>query len=121
MEQANKSGALKAMAEFSSFAALDLRVGKIVRVEESQAKKPTYRITADFGPSIGEKVTVAAYRHYPAADLVGLSIVGVMNIGVRKMGPETSEFLFLGAPDEHGDAVPVTLLGGAAVIGGGVF
>ncbi len=113
--------ALKQQADFSSFMALDIRLGKIVKVEESLAKKPTYRITADFGPEIGQKVTVGAYKHHTPKELTGLSILGIINVGIRKMGPEISEFLLLGAPNEAGEAVPLTVFKPDAKIGGEVF
>ena len=113
--------ALKPQTDFSSFLALDIRIGKIVNVEESQAKKPTYRITADFGPDIGQKVTIAAYKHYSPAELQGLKVAGVMNIGIRKMGPETSEFLLLGVPNEANEAVPLTVFKADAKLGGKIF
>ncbi len=46
---------MKAIADFSSFANLDIRVGQIVGVEDAETKKPTYRLTVDFGQSIGIK------------------------------------------------------------------
>lgn len=113
--------ALKPQTDFSSFLALDIRLGKIINVEESQAKKPTYRITADFGPDIGQKITIAAYKHYTPAELQGLKIIGVMNVGVRKMGPETSEFLLLGVPNEENEAVPLTVFKPEARLGSEVF
>ncbi|GJL84757.1 MAG: tRNA-binding protein [Micavibrio sp.] len=110
----------KEQADFSSFLALDIRLGRIVRVEDSQAIKPTYRITADFGEEIGTKVTVAAYTHYPKEKLKGLLILGLVNIGVMKMGPEKSEFLCIGVPNENGEAVPLTSLDDVP-LGGAVY
>ena len=45
--------ALKPTAEFGNFAALDMRAGRIVKAEDAQTRKPTYRLTIDFGPEIG--------------------------------------------------------------------
>lgn len=112
---------LKPQTDFSNFLALDIRLGRIVKVEESQAKKPTYRITADFGSEIGQKVTVGAYKHYSPGELEGLAILGIINVGTRKMGPEISEFLLLGVPNDKGEAVPLTAFRPGAQIGGEVF
>ena len=99
---------IKDQTQYSNFLALDIRVGKVLKVEPSKATKPTYRITADFGPDIGEKVSVGAYTHYDPEKLVGLNIIGIMNLGTLKMGPERSEFFCIAVPNEEGDAVPLT-------------
>lgn len=96
---------VKPQTDYANFAALDIRIGKIIKVEEAQSKKPTYRMTVDFGPEIGVKVSCGAYKNYPAADLVGRLVVGVMNFGSRKMGPEISEFLTLGAVNAAGETI----------------
>ena len=46
---------LKQITDFSSFSALDIRVGRIVNIEDAATKKPTYRLTVDFGPGVGIK------------------------------------------------------------------
>ena len=46
---------IKDKADYASFLALDMRVGRVTKVETSKATKPTYRITADFGEDIGER------------------------------------------------------------------
>lgn len=96
---------LKPQTDYANFAALDLRVGKIIKVEDAESKKPTYRMTVDFGPDIGTKISCGAYRNYAKEDLVGRLVVGVMNLGTRKMGPEISEFLTLGAANAAGEVI----------------
>ena len=63
------------MADYSSFEALDIRTGKIIKVEDSLSKKPTYRLTVDFGPEIGSKVSCGAYRNYAKEELMGKSVI----------------------------------------------
>jgi tRNA-binding protein len=98
----------KSVADFSTFEALDLRVGRIVKVEDAQTKKPTYRMTIDFGPEIGLKISCGAYRNYPKEDLLGREIIAVVNFAPRKMGPELSEVLVLGVPNEGGETIYLT-------------
>ncbi len=95
----------KPTANFSNFEALDLRVGKIVKVEDAATKKPTYRMTIDFGPQIGTRVSCGAYRNYPKESLIGKQIVAVVNFGDKKMGPEISQVLVLGVPNENGETI----------------
>jgi tRNA-binding protein len=96
---------VKKTADFANFDALDIRVGKIVKVEDAQTRKPTYRMTVDFGPEIGVKVSCGAYRNYAKDELVGKQVIGVVNFGVKKMGPEISEVLILGVPGGDGETI----------------
>jgi tRNA-binding protein len=96
---------MKSQADYASFEALDIRVGKIIKVEDSQSKKPTYRLTIDFGSSIGTKVSCGAYRNYSKEELVGKQIIGIINFAAKKMGPEVSEVLVLGVSNEKGETI----------------
>ena len=56
------------MAEvsFDHFAAVDLRVGRIVEVDEfPEARKPAWKLRIDFGPQLGVKRSSAQIRQYP--------------------------------------------------------
>lgn len=99
---------MKDITSFEHFEALDIRVGKIVNVEDAQTKKPTYRLTIDFGPEIGTKVSCGAYRNYPKEELVGKQIVAILNFGVKQMGPEKSEVLVLGVKNAAGETIYLT-------------
>ena len=99
---------MKDITSFEHFDALDIRVGKIVNVEDAATKKPTYRITVDFGSGVGLKVSCGAYRNYPKEDLIGKQVVAVVNLGVKQMGPEKSEVLILGVPNEKGETIYLT-------------
>ena len=99
---------MKDTTSFEHFEALDIRVGKITNVEDAQTKKPTYRITVDFGPEIGTKVSCGAYRNYAKDELIGKQVVAVINLGIKQMGPEKSEILILGVQNEHGQTVYLT-------------
>lgn len=92
---------------FDDFARVDMRVGKILEVEESLARKPTYRFTLDFGPEIGVKRSCAALRNYSREELLGRQVVAVVNFPPKKMGPEISEVLILGvpAPENEGEVI----------------
>ena len=104
----SKNQPLITQADFSKFAALYIRVGRVLKVEDSATKKPTYRITVDFGPEIGTKVSCGAYRNYPREELLGKLVIGIVNFPARKMGPEISEVLILGVPNEKNDTIYLT-------------
>ncbi len=99
---------MKSQADYASFATLDIRVGKIINVEDSKATKPTYRLTIDFDPEVGTKVSVGAYRNYKKEDLIGKQVVGVVNFAPKKMGPEISQVLVLGVANALGETIYLT-------------
>ena len=48
------------MATYEDFQKIDIRVGKIIEVEEfPQAKNPSYKLKIDFGKEIGVKKSCA--------------------------------------------------------------
>lgn len=89
------------------FVKLDIRVGKIVDVEDfPEARKPFYKITIDFGEGIGPKQSaVGATHNYTKDELKGKLMLGVVNLPPRQIGPFTSEVLSLGVTDEQGHCV----------------
>jgi tRNA-binding protein len=89
-----------------AFAALELRVGRIVRAEPNAgARKPSYRLWVDFGP-LGERTSSAQLTDlYSADQLVGRDVIAAMNLGSRRIAGFLSEVLVLGVPDEAGHVV----------------
>jgi tRNA-binding protein len=85
------------------FFALDLRVGRVVDVQPfPEARKPAWKVTADFGPVVGELRTSAQITNYTAEDLLDRLVVGAINLGTKRIAGFTSEFLVLGALDPDG-------------------
>jgi tRNA-binding protein len=80
---------------------LDLRVGRILRVEpNAAARKPAYKLWIDFG-ALGEKTSSAQLVElYQPADLAGRLVVAAVNLGTRRIAGFPSEVLVLGLPDE---------------------
>jgi tRNA-binding protein len=90
---------------WDDFEKVDMRVGTILNVEPSLAKKPTYRFTLDFGAEIGVKVSCAALTKYSREELLGGQVIAVVNFPPKKMGPEKSEVLILGVPGPDGAVI----------------
>lgn len=111
------------MATIDDFNKLDIRVGKIIKVEDfPEAKKPSYKLTIDFGPEIGEKHSSAQLvKYYKKEDLLGKKILGVVNFPARQIEPFFSEVLTLGVPDETHDCVLIVPDKDHAVLGGKLY
>ena len=94
------------MIEFDDFLKVDIRVGRIVRVEEfPEARKPAWKLFLDFGPELGERTSSAQITNYSRGELEGSLIVAVVNFPARQIGPVLSEVLVLGVPDEEGRVI----------------
>ncbi len=86
------------MATFEQFLEIDMRVGRVLAVDEfPEARKPAWKLRIDFGPEIGEKRSSAQISHYARADLEGRLVLAVVNFPPRQIGPVRSEVLVLGA------------------------
>ena len=92
--------------EFDDFMRVDVRVGRIVAVEDfPEARKPAWKLRIDFGPEIGEKRSSAQITNYARDELEGKLVVAVVNFPPRQIGPVRSEVLTLGVPDEEGRVI----------------
>ena len=91
------------MIDFDHFAAVDMRVGRIVEVEDfPQARKPAWKLRVDFGPELGVKRASAQVKNYTQEDLEGRLVVAVVNFPPRQIGPVRSEVLVLGTYSDDG-------------------
>lgn len=95
------------MATFDDFQKLDIRVGKITRIEDfPEARKPSYKLEIDFGDGLGVKKSIGQFpANYSKKDLQDKLVIGVVNFPPRQIGPAVSEVLTLGVPNEKGEAI----------------
>ena len=99
-----------AMVTFDDFLKIDIRVGKIIEVENfPEARNPSFRLKIDFGGDIGIKKSSAQLpQNYDINDLTGKQVLCVVNFPPRQIGPAISEVLTLGVPDDKHEAVLIT-------------
>ena len=111
------------MATYDDFKKLDMRVGKIVSVEDfPEARKPSYKLKIDFGGEIGVKVSSAQLvKHYTKEQLQGKLVLGIVNFPPRQIGPFASEVLTLGVPDGNHECVLIAPDKDDAIIGGQLY
>lgn len=95
------------MIDYSDFEQVDIRVGKIIDVQDfPEARKPAYKLTIDFGTEIGIKKSSAQLpTNYTKKDLQDKSVLAVVNFAPRQIGPFISEVLTLGVPDGQGNCM----------------
>ena len=94
------------MATIEDFDRLDIRVGRVVAVEDfPEARKPAWKLEVDFGDEIGRKRTSAQITNYTREELEGRLVLAVVNFPPRRIGPVLSEVLVLGVPDEEGRVI----------------
>jgi tRNA-binding protein len=94
------------MIEFEDFLKVDMRVGRIVEVEDfPEARKPAWKLAIDFGDEIGVKRSSAQITNYSPEQLQGRLVVAVVNFPPRQIGPVRSEVLTLGATNAAGEVI----------------
>jgi tRNA-binding protein len=89
---------LKNQTTWDNFASLDIRVGKVIKVEDfARASKPTYKLEIDFGRELGiKKSSAQLVDFYSKEDLLGKLVVGVVNFPPKNIAGFMSEVLVLG-------------------------
>jgi tRNA-binding protein len=93
-------------ATFDDFLKIDIRVGRVNRVEEfPEARKPSWKLWIDFGADIGERCSSAQITNYTREELEGRLVLGVVNFPPRQIGPFVSEVLVLGVSDAQGRVI----------------
>jgi tRNA-binding protein len=93
------------------FARLDMRVGTVLTAEPfPQARKPSIKMSIDFGPELGVKRSSAQLTvHYAPDDLIGRQIVAAVNLGTRRIAGFESEVLVLGGMPSATEVVLLAL------------
>lgn len=94
------------MATIEDFEKIDIRVGKIIAVDDfPEARKPAYKLKIDFGDFGVKKSSAQITNLYSKEDLLGKLVVCVTNFPIRNIGPFESEVLTTGFYRSDGSVV----------------
>ena len=107
MTEIQKMTPPKIITTFDDFLKIDIRAGTIIAVDDfPEARKPSWKLTIDFGDEIGVKKSSAQITDiYAKDDLLARQVMAVVNFPPRQIGPFMSEVLTLGAANDGGNVV----------------
>jgi tRNA-binding protein len=87
------------------FDRIEMRTGTIVAADDfPKARKPSYRLTIDFGPFGLRRSSAAVRPFYTKEELVGRQVICVTNFPPKQIADFVSEVLTLGVM-EHGGRI----------------
>ncbi|MFC4336834.1 tRNA-binding protein [Salininema proteolyticum] len=88
------------------FHKVNMRVGQIIKAEPfPKARRPSYRLTIDFGPYGIKTSSSQLTERYTLEDLTDRKVIGVINLPTRQVANFFSEVLVLGIPVDGTDDV----------------
>jgi len=91
---------------FSDWEKLDLRVGKIIKVEDIEGADNLYKLTVDLGNKIGKRIVCAGLKnHYSKDELKGKKIILFTNLAPRKLKGIESQGMILAVVNGEEDKV----------------
>ena len=94
------------MISWDDFEKIDIRVGTIIDAcAFTNAKKPAYQLTVDFGQLGIKKSSAQITTLYNTQSLIGKQVIAVMNFPVKQIANFFSECLVLGLYNEAQEVV----------------
>jgi methionyl-tRNA synthetase len=96
---------MKPIVQFDQFAALDIRVGKIMACEPIEKSEKLYRLKVDFGEDGERTILSGIQKFYTPDELTGNQFIFAINLEPRKMMGEESQGMILAANGEDKPAL----------------
>src|SRR5688572_3135448 len=85
---------------------MELRAGTITRAEEfPEARKPSYKLTIDFGELGIKRSSAQITKLYSPGMLVNTQVIAMIGLPPKKIAGFVSECLVLGVEDQEGNVV----------------
>jgi len=89
------------LIDFSSWEKLDLRVGKVLKVEEIEGADKLYKLEVDLGKELGKRTVCAGIKkYYKKEDLKGKKIIVFANLKPLMMRGIESQGMLLAAAEK---------------------
>lgn len=83
------------------FARVEMKVGRVAAVEDiPAARKPMYKLTVEFGPGLTKQCVAGIKDRYAKEELLGKTVVAVMNLQPKSVAGVVSECMLLAAFNE---------------------
>lgn len=94
-------------ATYEDFEKINIRVGTVSEVIPfPEGRHSSHILHIDFGSEVGTKKSLAKLTpNYANDDVLGRSVLCIVNLPPRQIGKHLSEVLTLGAPDKKGNIV----------------
>jgi tRNA-binding protein len=87
------------------FFGVDIRSAVVTEVRDfPEARRPAYQLRLDLGP-LGERVSSAQVTNYSKDELLGSTVVCVVNFPPRRIAGFKSDVLVLGVYDPNGNVI----------------
>lgn len=86
---------MKPTISFDQFAAMDLRIGKVIECVEKEGSEKLLKLTVDFGEEGQRTIFTGVKQWYSPDDLKGKNLLFIVNLEPRKMMGELSEGMVL--------------------------
>ena len=87
---------------YDDFAKVDLRVGKIIKVEEIEGADKLYKLTVDLGKELGKRTVCAGIKKYYSKDeLKNKKIIVVANLQPRMLRGIESQGMILASVNKE--------------------
>ncbi len=89
---------------FEEFKKIDMRIGKIINVEEPEGSKTIYKLTVDFGTETRTAMS-GLKNYYKPEELMEKKFVFILNLERKKFLGIESECMIFAADDGNGNVV----------------
>mgnify|MGYP003462110618 CR=1 FL=1 len=98
------------MNGYQAFLETDIRVGKIIEVKDfPEARRPAYKLQIDLGTEKRIKKSSAQItENYSKDELLNKTVLCLVNVAPRQVGPFISEVLTLGVPAGDGTVILIS-------------
>lgn len=93
------------MATINEFSVIDMRVGKIIEVDDLDSRKPMYKLRVDLGELGVKNIAAGIKGAYTKEQLLGRMVIVVANLEPKGIAGFISEGMVLAAEDDTGIAL----------------